>query len=91
MSEAVKQLTARTLMGTVVSNKMKDTVVVLIERREKHPKYGKIVNRTTKVHAHDAGNTCGMGDVVVVQECAPISKTKCWKLVEVKEKAEAEQ
>lgn len=83
-----KQSMARTLTGVVVSDKMKDTIVVLVERFVKHPKYAKFIKRSTKVHAHDAGNRCGAGDTVVVQECPPISKTKCWKLVEIKEKAE---
>lgn len=86
MSDA-KQTMARTLQGTVVSNKMKDTIVVLVERVVKHPVYGKFIKRSTKVHAHDPGNTCGMGDVVVVRECAPISKTKSWQLIEVKTQA----
>lgn len=78
---------ARTLTGTVVSNKMKDTIVVLSEHRIKHPKYGKYIKRSTKVHAHDAGNQCNIGDTVVVKECRPLSKTKTWTLVEVKERA----
>ncbi len=78
---------ARTLTGTVVSNKMKDTIVVLAERRIKHPKYGKYIKRSTKVHAHDAGNQCNIGDTVIVKECRPLSKTKTWTLVEVKERA----
>ncbi len=81
--------TARTLIGTVISDKMKDTITVLIERRVKHPKYGKFIKRSTKVHAHDAGNTSHMGDLVVVQECMPISKTKSWKLIDIKERAES--
>lgn len=76
----------RTLTGKVVSNKMKDTIVVLIERKVKHPTYGKYIKKSTKVHAHDAGNTCGMGDVVVVRESRPISKKKSWVLVEIKDK-----
>ncbi len=86
MSE-IKQSLPRTLVGAVVSDKMKDTIVVLVERRVQHPKYGKYVRRTTKVHAHDQGNTCHMGDIVAVQECRPLSKTKSWKLVEVRERA----
>ncbi len=83
----VKQTLPRTLVGVVVSNKMQDTIVVLVERRIKHPIYGKYVKRSTKVHAHDQGNTCHMGDLVEVQECRPISKLKSWKLLAVKEKA----
>ena len=77
----------RTLTGSVVSNKMQDTIVVLVGRQVKHPKYRKFIRRSTKVHAHDGGNTASIGDVVVVQECAPISKTKCWKLIEIREKS----
>lgn len=79
----------RTLTGTVVSNKMKDTIVVLVERRVEHPKYGKFVRRSTKVCAHDQGNQCQEGDVVTVRECRPISKTKTWTLEAIKERVEA--
>lgn len=78
----------RTLTGTVISNKMKDTVVVLIERRVQHPKYGKFVRRSTKIHAHDPDNECREHDVVTIRECRPISKTKSWRLVEIKERTE---
>jgi len=81
---------ARTLVGTVTSNKMKDSIVVKIERRVQHAKYGKFIKRSTKVHAHDAGNQCQIGDVVVIKECRPISKMKSWTMVEIKEKAEKE-
>lgn len=77
----------RTLLGTVVSNKMTDTIVVLVERRVKHPLYGKFIKRSTKVHAHDAGNTAHIGDVVMIKECRPLSKTKSWTLVEIRERA----
>lgn len=83
----VDQKTARTLQGTVVSNKMTDTIVVLVERRVKHDKYNKIIKRSSKVHAHDAGNTASIGDKVVITETRPISKTKSWKLLEVREHA----
>lgn len=79
---------ARTMMGKVVSNKMKDSIVVLVEHRVKHPKYRKFIKRSTKVHAHDAGNQSQIGDLVLIKECRPISKTKSWTLVSVKEKAE---
>lgn len=79
--------TARTLQGTVVSDKMTDTIVVLIQRRVKHPKYKKIITRSSKVRAHDAGNQASMGDTVLISETRPISKTKSWKLVEIREKA----
>jgi len=81
---------ARTMMGKVVSNKMQDSIVVLVERRVKHPLYRKYIKRSTKVHAHDADNQCHIGDVVIIKECRPISKMKSWTLVEVKEKAERE-
>lgn len=83
----VSQSQARTLTGLVVSDKMKDTIVVKIERRVKHPKYGKYIRRSTKVHAHDPGNQCKMGDTVVVKESRPISKTKSWVLESIKERA----
>ena len=83
-----KERMARTLTGTVISDKMNETIVVLVERRVKHPVYGKYIRRSTKVHAHDKGNQCQMGDLVTVQECRPISKTKSWVLLEVKERAE---
>lgn len=78
----------RTVTGVVTSNKMKNTITVLAERRVKHPKYGKYINRSTKIHAHDADNQCQEGDVVTIQECRPISKTKSWALVEIKQKVQ---
>jgi small subunit ribosomal protein S17 len=77
----------RTLTGRVVSNKMNKSITVLVERRVKHPVYGKIVRKSTKIHAHDEANACGEGDLVTIEECAPISKTKAWRLVEVVERA----
>ena len=77
----------RTLQGVVVSNKMQDTIVILVERRVKHPKYGKYIKKTTKVHAHDAGNTCKIGDTVIVKESRPLSKMKNWVLVSIKQSA----
>lgn len=85
---STSEKTARTMMGTVVSDKMKDSIVVKVERQIKHPRYGKFIRRSTKIHAHDAGNTAQLGDVVVIQECRPISKTKSWTLVAIKDKAE---
>lgn len=78
--------TARTLSGRVVSDKMDKTITVLIERRVKHPVYGKIVSRSTKIKAHDESNQCRIGDLVAIQETRPISKSKAWALVEVVEK-----
>ena len=72
----------RILTGTVVSDKNDKTVVVLVERKVKHPLYGKIIRRSKKYHAHDEANTAVTGEVVRIEECAPISKNKSWKLVE---------
>jgi small subunit ribosomal protein S17 len=72
----------RILTGTVVSDKSDKTVVVLVERKVKHPLYGKIIRRSKKYHAHDAENAAKTGEVVRIQECAPISKNKTWALVE---------
>ncbi|MEM7304392.1 MAG: 30S ribosomal protein S17 [Pseudomonadota bacterium] len=80
MSEEQK---IRTLSGRVVSNKMEKSIVVLTERRVKHPLYGKFVSKSTKIHAHDENNECSIGDVVTIRECRPLSKTKSWTLVEV--------
>jgi small subunit ribosomal protein S17 len=85
-AETEKKL-GRTLIGRVVSNKMEKSATILIERKVKHPLYGKIIKRSTKLHIHDADNTCGMGDTVMIEECRPISKTKSWKLVKVIEQA----
>lgn len=81
-----EQTTARTLTGKVVSDKMDQTITVLIERRVQHPIYKKFVKRSTKVHAHDANNECQIGDVVTVKESRPMSKTKTWTLVTVEER-----
>jgi len=77
--------TQRTLTGKVVSNKMDKSITVLIERLVKHPKYGKYIRRSTKLHAHDENNVCQEGDIVTIAECRPLSKTKTWRLVEVVE------
>ena len=82
-----EQTTARTLTGKVVSDKMDQTITVLVERRVQHPIYRKFVRRSTKVHAHDANNECQIGDVVTVKESRPLSKTKTWTLVTVDERA----
>ena len=75
--------TLRTVEGRVVSNKMQKTVTVLLERQVQHPLYGKIIRRSTKVHAHDETGDCREGDVVRISECRPLSKTKNWRVVEV--------
>ncbi len=72
----------RVLTGTVVSDKGDKTVVVRVERRVKHPLYGKIIKLSKKYHAHDAGNEFRMGEIVRIEECAPISKLKTWKVVD---------
>ena len=74
-------------VGKVVSDKMDKTIVVAIEDNVRHPKYGKIIKRTVKIHAHDEKNECAIGDKVAVMETRPLSKTKRWRLVEVVEKA----
>jgi len=77
------QKTQRTIEGRVVSNKMNKTVTVLLERQVQHPLYGKIVRRSTKVHAHDEKSECKEGDLVRIAECRPMSKTKNWRVIEV--------
>ena len=77
------QKTQRTIEGRVVSNKMQKTVTVLLERQVQHPLYGKVVRRSTKVHAHDEKGECKEGDLVRIAECAPLSKTKNWRVVEI--------
>ena len=79
--------TVRTLTGKVVSDKMDKSIVVLIERQVQHPLYGKLIRRSTKLHAHDENNTAKAGDVVTIKESRPVSKTKSWTLVEVIEAA----
>lgn len=74
-------------VGMVVSDKMDKTIVVAVSERVKHPLYKKIVNRTKKFKAHDENNSCGIGDKVRIAETRPLSKDKCWRLVEIIEKA----
>lgn len=76
----------KTRNGVVTSNKMDKTITVAVERKVKHPIYGKFVKKTTKFHAHDEKNECSIGDVVKIMETRPLSKTKRWRLVEVVEK-----
>ena len=83
MSDNKAEVVERTVSGKVVSNKMDKTITVLVERKEKHPVYGKFIRRSTKLHAHDEKNQCNEGDMVVIKECRPMSKSKCWQLVEV--------
>jgi small subunit ribosomal protein S17 len=77
----------KTRTGTVTSDKMAKTITVAVERKVKHPIYGKFIKKTTKFHAHDEKEECGVGDVVTIMETRPLSKTKRWRLVEVVEKA----
>ena len=77
----------RTLQGRVVSDKMDKSITVMIERRVKHPLYGKFVRKSTKVHAHDENNECQIGDLVVVEQCRPLSKTKKWRFIKLVERA----
>lgn len=73
-------------VGVVVSNKMEKSIIVAVKRKVKHPIYGKFVNKTSKLHAHDEENTCNIGDTVRVMETRPLSKTKSWRLVEIIER-----
>lgn len=77
---------ARTVTGRVVSNKMQKTITVQVERRLQHPKYGKFLTRRTKLHAHDEKNESKEGDVVMIEQCRPLSKTKTWRLVKIVER-----
>ena len=85
MSDNANQL--RTVEGRVVSNKMNKTVTILVERQVKHALYGKYLRRSTKLHAHDENQDCKQGDLVMIEECRPLSKTKAWRLVKVLERA----
>ena len=84
MSEAANR---RQLTGRVVSDRMKKTVTVAVERRVMHPLYGKFLTRMAKYHAHDEGSECKAGDLVLIEECRPISRTKSWRVVKLVEKA----
>ena len=79
--------TARSASGTVVSNKMDKTITVVVERKIKHPLYGKYIRRSKKIHAHDPENQCQEGDKVTIEETRPISKSKAWKLSSVDRKS----
>jgi len=78
---------SRSVTGRVVSDKMDKTVTVLVERKEPHPLYKKYIKRSTKLHAHDEKNECNEGDLVTIEQCRPLSKSKTWMLVSVDEKA----
>jgi small subunit ribosomal protein S17 len=87
--KTVSQEKQRTVTGKVVSNKMDKTVSVSIERKVKHPLYGKYLRRSTKFMVHDEDNACNEGDVIAIAECQPLSKNKSWRLVEIVERAKA--
>ena len=87
MSEVTSRNLRKTRVGKVFSNKMDKTIVVAIADKVKHPLFGKVMNRTIKIHAHDENNECTVGDTVEVMETRPMSKTKRWRLVTVIEKA----
>lgn len=78
----------RTVIGKVISDKMNKTIVVQVERKVKHPLYSKFIRRFSKMYAHDEENTCRIGDLVVIQQSRPLSKTKRWKLVEILKREE---
>jgi small subunit ribosomal protein S17 len=84
------QTSSRTLTGRIVSDKMDKTITVLIERRVKHPVYGKILTKSTKIKAHDEHNGARLGDLVTIAECRPVSKHKAWTLVNIDERAVTE-
>lgn len=87
VTETLNRGDRKSRRGYVVSDKMNKTIVVEVEDRVKHPLYGKVIRRTTKIKAHDEGNTAGIGDLVVIHETRPLSATKRWRLVEIVEKA----
>ena len=78
---------ARSVSGRVVSNKADKTITVSIERQLRHPIYGKYISRRTKVHAHDENNECRQGDLVLLEQCRPLSRTKSWRLTKILERA----
>jgi small subunit ribosomal protein S17 len=83
------QASSRTLTGRIVSDKMDKTVTVLVERRVKHPVYGKILTKSSKIKAHDESNDAKTGDLVTIAECRPVSKDKAWKLINIDERVAA--
>ncbi len=85
---SAEETQAKTVSGTVVSNKMDKTISVLVERKVKHPLYGKFMRRSTKLMAHDEANECNEGDVVVIESSRPLSKNKTWRLQKVVSKAQ---
>jgi len=77
----------RMLQGRVTSDKMDKTITVIVERKVKHPIYGKYIRRSTKVHAHDENNDCQIGDIVMVEQCRPLSKSKTWRFIKLIDRA----
>jgi small subunit ribosomal protein S17 len=87
MEETTTRNIRKEKTGTVISNKMTKSIVVAVERKVKHPKYGKFVKKTSTFMAHDEKNECNIGDTVRIIETRPLSKSKCWRLVEIVERA----
>lgn len=90
MMNVEQKTTTRTVVGKVISNLMDKTIVVQIERKVMHPLYGKYIRKFSKMYAHDADNTCKIGDTVEIEMCRPISKTKSWKLLQILNQADKE-
>jgi small subunit ribosomal protein S17 len=88
-TQTVARKTPRTMTGRVVSDKANKTVTVKVERRVAHPMYGKVVTQTKKYHAHDETNECKEGDLVTIEECRPLSRTKTWRVTKLVERAKA--
>lgn len=86
-TETITRARRKTRIGLVTSNKMDKTITISVERKVKHPIYGKFLKKTTKFMAHDEKNECTLGDIVKIMETRPLSKNKCWRLIEVIEKA----
>lgn len=86
-SQSSRSTLPRTVSGVVVSDRMDKTITVVVERKVQHPVYGKIIRRSSKLHAHDEENACRTGDTVTVVECRPLSKTKTWMLKSIDERA----
>lgn len=86
-TESTKESTKRLIQGNVIGAASDKSITVLVERQIKHPLYKKYIRRSTKLHAHDEQNECQAGDTVRIEACRPISKTKCWRLVEVVRRA----
>ena len=89
MTENIEEKTSRKLTGRIVSDKMNKTVTVLVERRVTHPLYGKVISRSKKYHAHDENNDFHVGDLVMIEECRPLAKTKSWRVTKLVEKSKA--